>query len=259
MRRYTILVATLFVIGMNAAANILPINGVTTGELSASYPTGFTPAGWVFSIWSLIYLGLLALSIWAIRARGEAAQRIRNIETPYLISSAANASWILLWHYERILESLAVMLVLLASLVTIYARLRRQPPVSRIEWWCVAFPISLYLGWITTATLANFGAWFFDAQFYPFGLAMDEWALVTVVLAVSIYVAAGTRLRDPIYTAVFVWASLGIVYQTLPISEPVRLAAAAGFAVVAILTMVLIARNLLAGRVPLRRPAIAAQ
>jgi hypothetical protein len=241
MKKWIILLATLLVIAVNAAANIIPINGFNTGELSALYPTGFTPAGWVFSIWSLIYIGLLALSIWAIRGDAQGTQRLDRIRMPYLISCAANGGWIFLWHYRQILASLIVMLALLASLSVIYMRLRRARPHSLSERLCVDLPISLYLGWITTATIANLGAWLFDVGTYPFGLQMDQWALVSVTLATAVYVGVGTLTRDPLYVAVFAWASLGIVYQTLDISQPVRIVAAAACTVVALLTVVLIA------------------
>ena len=77
MRKYLALIATLAVIAVNAAANIIPINGVNTGEVSGRYPTGFTPAGWVFAIWSLIYLGLMAFAIFAARVPADRAARAR--------------------------------------------------------------------------------------------------------------------------------------------------------------------------------------
>ncbi|MCK6371503.1 MAG: tryptophan-rich sensory protein [Gammaproteobacteria bacterium] len=238
MSRYLPLVVTLVVVAVNAAANIVPINGVQTGELSARYPTGFTPAGWVFSIWSLIYIGLLAYSVYALRVREGAAERIARILPAYVASGVGNALWIFMWHYELIAASLACMLLILGSLIVAYVRLYATPPRSTTERLCVDFPFSLYLGWITTATLANLAAWFYDLQTWPFGLAMEEWALLTVVTAAAIYTAVGVRTGDAIYTLVFAWASLGIVQQTLPISAPVRLAAAAGCAVAAVVTAV---------------------
>lgn len=235
MKRFIPLIATLAVIAVNAAANILPINGVGTGELSARYPTGFTPAGWVFGIWSLIYVGLLAFGIQVARA---GTPRTDRVVGPYLLSCAGNAAWIFAWHYELIAASLACMLAILGGLIAAYVRLNGQPPATRAERICVDAPFSLYLGWITTATLANLAALFFDLDAYPFGLAMDEWAILTVVAATGIYAAAGVRTRDAIYTAVFAWAALGIVLQTLPTSEPVRLAAAAGCAVAVVVSVV---------------------
>lgn len=233
----------MIVIGVNAAANIVPINGINTGEMSANYPTGFTPAGWVFSIWSLIYVGLIAFGIYAARAPESVNARLRAIEAPYLVSCVANAVWIFMWHYELIAASFVLMVALLLSLLLVYVRLRRTAPLSRRERWCVDMPFSLYLGWITTATLANLAAWFHDLGVYPFGLAMDEWALLTVVTATGVYASAGVQTRDPVYTAVFAWATLGIVLQTLPISSPVRFAAAAGCAVALVVTAVSLVRG----------------
>ena len=244
MRRFAPLIATLVVIAVNAAANILPINGVGTGELSARYPTGFTPAGWVFAIWGLIYFGLTAFSLYAARAGTPGNARTGRVITSYLASCAGNVAWIFAWHFELIAASLACMLVILGSLLVVYVRLNGSPPGSLAERACVDLPFSLYLGWITTATLANLGALFFDLGVYPFGLAMDEWAILTVVAATGIYAAAGVRTGDAVYTAVFAWAALGIVLQTLEISQPVRLAAAAGCAVAVVVTVV----SLVSGR-----------
>jgi hypothetical protein len=237
MHRYLSLLFTIAVIAVNAAANILPINGVNTGEISARYPTGFTPAGWVFSIWGLIYTGLAAFAVYAVRGRN--TSRLAGIEPAYWLSCVANGLWIFMWHYGRILESLALMLVILGCLVFIYVRLRStSPPASLSERLCVDATFSLYFGWITTATLANLAAWFFALRTWPFGLPMDDWALLTVVTATAVYTAMGVRTQDAVYTAVFLWASLGIVLQTLQISDPVRLAAAAGCAVMLVVTAV---------------------
>jgi hypothetical protein len=238
MRSYLSILFTLAVLVVNAAANILPINGVNTGEISASYPTGFTPAGWVFSIWALIYAGLVAFSVFAARRRNATASRIRHIEPAYWLSCVANALWIFMWHYGYILASLILMLVILGCLIFIYVRLRSTPPSSWAERICVDATFSLYFGWITTAVLANLAAWFFAIKTWPFALPMDDWALLTVVTATAIYTAMGVKTRDVIYTLVFGWASLGIVLQTLETSHAVRLAAAAACAVILVVTVV---------------------
>jgi len=238
MRRFIPLLATLAVIAVNAAANIVPINGLQTGELSARYPTGFTPAGWVFGIWSLIYIGLIAFSVYVARAGTPGDARANRIIGPYLVSCAGNAVWIFMWHYELIAASFVCMLLILGGLLAAYVRLLAQAPRSFAERACVDGPFSLYLGWITTATLANLAALFFDLGVYPFNLAMDEWAILTVVAATGVYAAAGVRTGDAVYTAVFAWATLGIVLQTLEISQPVRLAAVAGCAVALVVTVV---------------------
>ena len=117
IRPFLPLLATVIVIAVNAAANIVPINGMNTGELSDLYPTGFTPPGYVFSIWSVIYLPLLAFGVAAWRGAPNLRARITEIQTPFLINAVGNAAWIFVWHYRLIAVSVPVMMVILATLI----------------------------------------------------------------------------------------------------------------------------------------------
>jgi benzodiazapine receptor len=227
------LLATLVVLAVNAAANILPINGLSTGELSDLYPTGFTPPGWVFGIWSVIYLGLLAYSLTAWRGNPRARQRAAVIQGPYLLSALGNAGWIFAWHYRQVELSVALMLLILASLIVIFWRLRQQPNSTWGEYFTIDAPFSLYLGWITSATLINIATLFFDWGYYPLGFQMDQWALVTVTLAIALYVWLTTLTRDVVYGAVFVWAATGIHLGSAAVSAPVRIVALVGVIAVA--------------------------
>jgi len=232
--RFTPLLAIIAVLGVNAAANLVPINDMTTGQLSAMYPTGFTPPGWVFRIWSVIYLGLLAFAIGAIWASPAIRQRAAAITPLFLVNSAGNIAWIFAWHYQQLGLSLALMGLILATLVAITAKLRRMPRRGIAAFLLVDAPFSLYFGWITTASLANLGNWFYGLQAWPFGLAMDEWALVTVVAASAVYVWMTTVTRDLVYGAVFVWVAAGIYLRPEGIVAAVQLAAATGGALVVI-------------------------
>jgi hypothetical protein len=234
IRRLLPLLATLAVIAVNAAANLVPINGYNTGQLSDLYPTGFTPSGYVFGIWSLIYLGLIAFGIAALRGGPALQARIADIRGPFLINAAGNAAWIFVWHYRLVALSVVIMLVILATLVLICSRLRRRPPPTASEFLTVDGPFSLYFGWITAATLVNFGALCFDLQRYPLELGMDEWALASVIGATAIYVWMVTLTRDVVYGAVFVWAAIGIFARPTGVSEAVQVAALSGAAAVAL-------------------------
>jgi TspO/MBR family len=245
------LAATLMVIAVNAAANIVPINGFNTGQLADLYPTGLTPAGWVFSIWSLIYLGLLAFSVAAWRSSGPVGERAAVVAGPYLVNAVANASWIFAWHYRLVPLSFAIMLVILGTLVVIFRRLRARPTTSRAATWLVDAPFSLYFGWITAATILNFGALLYDLQRYPLGLGMDGWALVSIAVALATYVWMAATTRDVIYSGVFVWAAIGIASRSVGVTEEVRIVAATGAAaVLACLGWVLIRRRPQAAWVP---------
>jgi len=228
------LVALIAVIAVNASAQILPINGLRTGEISALYPTGFTPAGWVFRIWSLIYIGLLAFSIAALAGPAAIRRRAAAITPWFLLTAAANICWIFAWHYQHIGLSLVLTGLILTPLIVITTKLRRRPRQGWGERVLIDLPFSLYFGWATTAALSNLANWFFDLQFWPLGLMMDEWALVSVIIATSIYIWVTTVTRDLVYGAVFLWVAAGIYLRTEGIIDPVQLAAATGGAMVAL-------------------------
>lgn len=227
-RTFLPLLATVMVLVVNAAANIVPINGLNTGELSDLYPTGFTPPGYVFGIWSVIYLGLLSFGIAAWRGAPRLRARIAEIQIPYLINALGNAAWIFVWHYRLVAISVAVMLVILATLIVIFVRLQRLSAPTITEFLCVDGVFAIYFGWITSATLINVATLFFDLQWYPFGLSMDQWALATVCAATGIYVWMGAVTRNAAYCAVFVWAAVGIYSGEPTVSEPVRIVALSG-------------------------------
>lgn len=226
------LLATLMVLMVNAAANIVPINGLNTGELSDLYPTGFTPPGWIFSIWSIIYLGLLAFGVAAWRGSSRMLARIAVIRNPYYLNALGNAAWIFAWHYRQVALSVVIMLFILATLIIIFTRLRRLGDPSVGEYFCVDGVFAIYFGWITTATLVNFATLFFDLAWYPFKLSMDQWALVTVCTATAVYVWMGAVTRSVAYCLVFVWAASGIYLGEEGVTESVRLAAISGVAAV---------------------------
>jgi len=167
----------------------------------------------VFSIWGLIYLGLIAYTVWQWRDAGLPAARSRAVAGPYVVSALANTAWIFCWHWLALGLAMLAMLVLLASLVVIRRRLLAAPPASAAEFWCVDAPFSLYLGWICVATLANLSVLLQAAQWWPLGLDAPGWAIAMLVTAAAVFVGVGLRLRDPVFMAVFLWAAAGIAVR----------------------------------------------
>ena len=213
MRQSVTIVLILATIAVNGLANALPINGQQTGEISDRFQTYFTPAGYVFSIWGVIYLGLIAYGVFQALPRQRDSALLRAIALPFWASSIANIGWILLWHYEFFALSLLVMLALLGSLVLVYRQLSRFPRGSAAELWCVRVPFSLYIGWITVATIANLNVVLEDGGLRPFDMGAEPWALGMVVLGTLIAAAVGWIRRDVAYLLVIVWAFTGITVK----------------------------------------------
>lgn len=201
-------------IGVNALANILPINGVKTGAVSDGYLSYFVPAGYVFSIWGLIYVGLLAFaaSQALVRAAGVLTAPVRLL---FVLSCLANGVWLICWHYYQLALSVAVMLTLLLSLIVIYQRLwtaagSRPSVLVRVT---VLAPISLYLAWICVATIANVSMLLPTLGWDGWPLSGPTWAAAMMGVAAVIVAWLSIRFGDGIPPVVLAWALFGIVLK----------------------------------------------
>lgn len=204
------------VVVVNALATTLPLGGMTTGQLSDLYPNLFVPAGLTFSIWGVIYL-LLGIyivfgMIEAMRAREGAGEFLEKIGVLFIVTCIANAGWIFAWQYRLVLLSLLAMLVLLVSLILIYVRLNvgLRPAVGRTERYMVHLPMSVYLGWITVATIANVTAVLVHLNWNGFGASQQAWAVAMIVVAIALGLIMLFYRHDIFFALVIDWALLGI-------------------------------------------------
>lgn len=213
-----VVVAFVSTVVINALANILPINGMDTGELSDKYQIYITPAGYVFSIWSLIYLGLLAFSIYQALPSQRFNPRLQSIRVPFILSSIFNMAWIYVWHYELVPVSLVVMLLILSSLVLIYTRLHASySAVSAWERWTTHIPFRIYLGWITVATIVNTTVLLdytgTDVLLTSGAVSAELWTAIILGVATVIGLFFTQVKLDVAYGLVFVWAFAGIAVK----------------------------------------------
>lgn len=182
------LLAVILTIALNGLANALPLNGQSTGEISDRFQVYFVPAGYVFSIWGLIYLGLLAFAVYQVLPAQRENPQLKRIGYLFALSCVANIAWLFLWHYEYFVLTVVAMLTLLLLLITIYLRLQiGRNQVGRIEQWCVNIPFSIYLGWITVATIANITSVLDYLQWNGWGISPEVWTFIML--------AAGSTLR----------------------------------------------------------------
>lgn len=195
--------AFLLVIVMNVLSNALPINNQTMAVISAKYPSLFTPAGFTFSIWGVIYLALLVFVVYQALPAQRQNQSIAGISRLFQINCIANAVWIVVWHYELLAVSVLVMLVILASLILMYRKLIGESLILRI-------PFSLYTAWISLATIANISALQINSGWDDIGMSAIQWTLVKLALAGAIGASVIVKLRDIAFILVVAWAAYGI-------------------------------------------------
>ena len=231
-RQSQIVLSILNIIGflgmviVNGLANALPINNKATGELSDQYPNLFVPAGLTFSIWGLIYILLAIFVIYTlVRAmRGSTGESfIGRIGILFFLSCIANIGWIFAWHYEIVSLSLVIMLLLFGCLLAIYLRLGigNKGPTAKQQ-YMVHLPFSVYLGWITIATIANVTALLVDINWSRFGLSEQLWTVAVIVVGIAIALGILIRRQDIYYCLVVDWAVLGILLKRFADSAPAQ-------------------------------------
>lgn len=201
-------IAFLAVIVTNALANILPLNGQTTGEISNRILVLFTPAGYVFSIWSIIYL-LLAIWIiafWVNLRKGQTPSS--KIALFFVLSCVFNISWLLLWHYEFFIWSIAAMLGYLVALIALYLQYSNSE-----RKFTERLPISVNMGWISVATIANISFVLTYHNWSGWGLSDQLWTVIMLTVATALALHIRFHHFDIPFALVFIWAFIGIAVK----------------------------------------------
>jgi len=212
-------VAFVVMVTVNALANILPINGQTSGEVSDKYANLFAPAGFTFAIWSVIYLLLAAYTVYqlvGLKGKSQLKPEVLNRVTPhYIASSLLNAVWIFAWHYEVIWLSVILIAGILFTLIRINTILDENKKYTSRERLLVRAPFSVYFGWITVATIANVTTWLVSVKWDGWGWNAEQWTVTMLTVGVLIALATMYRFRDVLYGLVIIWAYVGILAKHL--------------------------------------------
>jgi hypothetical protein len=211
LRQISVVVVILATIVINVLADALPINGLNTGRISDTFHVYFVPAGYVFAIWGLIYIGMLAYAVFQALPSKKENPRLQATGWWVILGGFANSAWIFLWHYQLFVGTLAAILILLASLIAVYLRLGfGEVKVAKSETWAVRIPISIYLGWITVATIANVTDVLDYLKWNGFGISPQTWFQVTLAAVLVISTLMSLTRRDVAYILVILWALTGI-------------------------------------------------
>jgi hypothetical protein len=199
-------------ITMNALANILPINGLNTGELSAFYPNLFVPAGLTFSIWGLIYILLFIYVIYALvtAIKGNNGTLCIKTQLAFALTCILNAVWILFWHYKLIVWAELIMLALLAALIYLFLKTSKFDTKGVLKTLAISAPINIYLGWITVATIANTAALLVAKNWGAWGISENIWTITMILIATAITVIMLFKKQKICYALVIIWAFIGI-------------------------------------------------
>ncbi len=205
-----VIVSSLAMILVNILANTLPLGGVTTGEVSGLFPTAITPAGYTFVIWTVIYAGLIGFSIFQALPAQEDNEAVRIVRGPIILSNLANIAWIFLWHHLDIRWSLLAITGLLAALAYAYIQVDRIPARTEGEWWLLRVPLSVYMGWVTVATVVNTAVTLVYLGWNGGSLPDPTWGMLVLAVVALLCAALSLYQADLPLGLTFIWALVGI-------------------------------------------------
>ncbi len=209
MRAILIVAATIGVIAFNWLAATGRLGGVDTGEISDKYTTLVTPAGYAFAIWSLIYVGVVAFSVYQLLPANIA--RFRPLRSLYIFTCALNCVWLYFWHADQIVVCFVIIVALCITLFLINYHLRG--PQSLADNWLVKAPFGIYFGWVTAAMTVNFAIML---KYLRVDLSVTTETILSVVLILAIAgaaVAIRVRLTNYFYPIAVAWALTAIAVK----------------------------------------------
>lgn len=235
MLRWLNVIAFAGTVAVNGLANVLPLAGVKTEDVSQKYQHLFSPADYAFAIWGAIY-ALLAGFVWyqALKKNERITQRCG---VWFIVNCLANALWMVLWHYELLLLSVACMAVILITLIILNLRLADVNDTWQ-EKIFVQAGLSLYLGWVCIATVANIASFLVQIGFSGFGIAPEIWTVALAVLSALVAISVLDRFRNAFFGIAVIWGLAGVMAQHF-IGYQMRYPWALGACVLAIMILLI--------------------
>lgn len=242
LRQFLVVFSIISMIVMNYLSNIRVFAETTNADISRKYQTLITPAGYAFSIWGVIFLGLLAFAVFQALPSQRENPRFRAVGALVILNAFCNAVWSPIFNNQQIGLALVVILVMFVSLLLIMDRLRiGREAVRQRETWLVRVPFSVYFGWLTVATILNVAVFLKATALDLSMLPENGWAAAVLVIAFLVGVFLFNRYRSAAYILVFAWAYAAIALGQkdvayVPLFAWVGMVAAIGLAGFALLT-----------------------
>jgi len=216
-------VAVIVMIAANIVFEVLPLNGTTTAQVSGAHDTILTPPGFTFVIWGLIYLGLFLnvlfqLGLFYTQRDADNPDLIYAVNALFPIACITDIVWLVMWHYELILLSLIVIVLLWFALVFIYWRLFPEIRTTK-ERVFMLWPVSLFLSWISAAALLNLTVVIHDSSPDMLGLGMLPWSMAVLAILFGITEFFIIKYADYVFGLTALWVFAGIITRFFTMGE----------------------------------------
>jgi hypothetical protein len=240
LRQILNLTAILAAFGINVLANIAPFNGLTIGEISNTFfrEVLITPANYAFAIWGVIYLGLIAFGVYQVLPAQRQNLSLRRMGYLLVLASLAQIVWVFFFQYRLFTLSLVAMVAILLPLIEIYLRLGiGYERVSKREKWFVHIPLSIYLAWISVATIVNVALTLYNLGWSGWGISAEVWTAIALITGAAIAAIVSLQRADVAFVLVIVWAFVAIAVRQANI---LMIAATAGGLAIALVLLLLL-------------------
>lgn len=246
INRYTNILLFILTVAVNSiAGSTTLIGGRDTATISNNNPTLITPAGYVFSIWGVIYILLGVFVVYQALPRERSSDYHGKIGWLFVLSSIINIAWIFVWQFESLILSVVLIFALLLTLIAIYLRLDiGRSKVKTSEKLAVHLPFSVYLGWITIASIADVAVTLTAYKWDGLGISPEVWAIIIIAVALVITMLMLGIRKDIAYALVVIWALVGIGVNHSG-NQTVVLLAEIGSVIIAVAILAVIALFLL--------------
>jgi hypothetical protein len=212
------LLAIIATLSVNILSNFFPPQGLNIGEIANTILQGvqITPANYAFAIWGLIYLGLIAYGIYQLRPTQRANPTIRRVDLLLIIACIAQIAWVYLFTLRLFWLSVVAMLAILLPLIGAYLQLGiGKERSSRSLKWLAHMPFSIYLGWISVATIVNIASALYVWGWNGWGISAEGWTVIMLIVGAAIAAIVAIQRADIAFTLVFIWAYVAIAIRQL--------------------------------------------
>ncbi|MFN8309468.1 MAG: hypothetical protein U0T73_05845 [Chitinophagales bacterium] len=224
----TVRIITLIAVVANVLFNYLysvgPLALKNIRDVTYDHPNFFTPAGYAFSIWGVIYLAFFIFSIYALLPSQRSNSALNKLALPLIAANILGSVWIAVFSHEWLLLSVILLFVQVANGIYMLIVARRLAAQRQIH-EAVVTPFSIYGGWVSVASIANTAIYLVSIGWHGEPLTEPIVTIILLVVALLLAVITGFRLYDFLYPLVIAWAAIAIYVENAPKQGDVALAA----------------------------------
>ncbi len=208
-------IAIVGTFAVNTLSNFFPPGGLNVGEISNTVLGGvlITPASYAFAIWGLIYLALITYGFYQSKPAQRRSPTIRQANRWLIVACLVQMGWIFLFTLQLFWLSVLAMLGILIPLILAYQQVWQRPKADRAYRRYARTPFSLYLAWISVATIINVASALYASGWTGWLFGPVGWTIAMILVSAIVGMGIAWLRRDMAFVGVFLWAYTAIAVR----------------------------------------------